>query len=176
MKKLLFTAALVVVNMAAAQKFELTPNNFVNTEDKTKDYAILEFSSKSQSELFKAAKMYFTANYKNLKGEGYHEVEPDQIVFTLRSLAAKTKLLGIEQIGGDFVNRYEINFKDGKIMVKPYFDYVELPDGSGGLTKKNAFNKKGSVSIKTHVFEGIQNQTNAFISDLKKGLSSNNDW
>ena len=177
MKKLLLIFGIVTAGFASAQKFDLTPNNFVNTDDKSKDFAVVEIPGKSQAELFKLPKIYLTSNYKNLKGNGYNEVEPNQIVLTLRSFSATTKLLGIPPIGGDFVNRYEINFKDGKVMIKPAFQYVEQPDGSGGLAEKDVFNSKGKLTVKEPVFEAIQNKTNEFISSFIAGISKDSsDW
>ena len=177
MKNILVIFALLTAAFAGAQKFDLTPNNFANADDKSKDFAVVEIPGKSQDELFKLAKIYLTSNYKNLKGDGYNEVEPNQIVLTLRSFSATTKLLGIPQIGGDFVNRYELNFKDGKVMIKPTFQYVEQPDGSGGLAEKDVFNSKGKLTVKQPVFEAIQNKTNEFVSDFITGISKDgSDW
>jgi len=173
MKKLLLFSVLIA-GMTFGQTFKLTPENYKTADNK--DYVVYEFPGKSKTELFKTAKIYITSNYKNLKGDGYNEVEPDQIVLNLRANAGTIKRLGIPVIGGDFTNRYEINFKDEKIMVKPQFESIELPDGMGGLTDKQAFNKKGDVSINKIHFEGIQEKTNQFVEELQKGMQKSSDW
>lgn len=173
MKKLTLLFVLIS-GFCLSQTFTLTTEGFKDSNGK--EFTVYEFTGKSQSDLFKLAKLYITSNYKNLKGEGYNEVQPDQIVLTLEQNAGVVKKLGIPVIGGDFTNRYEINFKDGKIMVKPEFSYIELPNGMGGLAEKPAFNKNGEVNINKIHFEGINTKTNEFISDLIKGINEGNDW
>lgn len=176
MKKLVFSCLLLIASLCNAQKFELTPDNFKNVENKDQNFAVIEFTGQTQSELFKKTKLYIHSKYKNLKGEGFNEIDPDQIVLTLREFGAMKKILGIQPIGGDFTNRYEINFKDGKVMIKPYFVNLELPDGSGSTSKQQVFKDNGKLRVKEYFFDAIQNKTNEFVAELTSALNKSPDW
>ena len=183
MKKIITVLAISFFANISAQEFKLTPENFKDKADK--NFYIFEMPNLNQETLFKKAKIYFTSKYKNLKGDGYNEVEPNQIVLNVASKSATIKALGIAVIGGDFTNRYEISFKDGKVMIKPSFSTISLPDGSGGLQDvyltggglltKSVFNKKGKVSINEKQFAGIEENTNDFIKQFTDSMSSNSD-
>lgn len=157
-------------------QFKLTPNNFVSEENPDKNYIVIDVPNVNQKELFDKVKIYITSKYKGVKNDGYNEVEGKQIVIDVSDDAGTIKRLGIPVIGGDFLNRYEINFKDEKIMVKPSFSYIKLPNGTGGLTEKKAYNSKGKMTLNQIHFDGINKKTNKFISDLKNELNKNEDW
>lgn len=187
MKKLLLLLSVSLMTLGNAQQFELTTENFKNIENKEQNFVVIELPGKSQSELFSKAKTFIYSKYKNLKGEGYNEVENLQIVMNVRASSGIRKVFGIETSAGDFKNTYEINFKDGKIMIKPTFVYIKQNDGSGGekevyltggnLLSKSVFDKKGKISIKQELFAGIQNKTNDFVKDLAVELSKDgSDW
>lgn len=175
MRKIFLLFGVMITSVAFGQ-FKLTPNNFVSEENPEKDYIVLDFPNLNQQDLFDKVKIYITSRYKGVKFDGYNEVAGKQIVLDLTESAATIKMLGIPVIGGDFTNRYELNFKDGKIMVKPTFSYIKLPNGSGGLTEKQAFNNKGKMVIHEKYFEGIHTKTSKFISDLKDSINKNEEW
>lgn len=174
MKKAILLFGMLASSVAFGQ-FKLTPENYVN-EETSKDYVVLDFPGVNQQELFDKAKIYITSKFKGVKNDGYNEVTGKQIVLDVSKSAGVVKVLGLPVIGGDFTNRYEINFKDEKIMVRPKFLHIELPSGNGGLTEKPAYNSKGKLSINNVYYEGINKGTNNFVSELKAGISKSEDW
>lgn len=174
MKKAILLFGMLASSVAFGQ-FKLTPENYVN-EETSKDYIVLDFPGVNQQELFDKIKIYITSKFKGVKNDGYNEVAGKQIVLDVSKSAGVVKVLGLPVIGGDFTNRYEINFKDEKIMVRPKFLHIELPNGRGGLAEKPAYNSKGKLSIHNTYFDGINKSTNDFISELKTGISKSEDW
>ncbi|MGA9213555.1 hypothetical protein [Kaistella sp.] len=185
MKKILLVAGLAICGIFTAQKFELTPNNFVNSDDKAKDFVVIEVSGKTQKQLFEETKMFIQSNFKNLKGDGYNEVEYSQIKLRARSIIGTgRKMLGIESTV-PFTNVYEIGFKDGKVMIKPYFEEAEKQDkydtkiyltGGSGVLGRSIFKKDNTVWME-ELYKGVQDNTNDFVSKLTEALKSEkSDW
>lgn len=58
---------------------KLTPNDFVDAADESKNYVVLNFAGKSQSELYKAALKYVNSIY-NFPERVTTKIENEQIV------------------------------------------------------------------------------------------------
>lgn len=184
MKKLLL-ATILISGFAFSQEFVLTPENFKNKSDQTKDYVVIEAEGQTQKQLFDKTKMFIHSNYKNLKGDGYNEVEFSQIKLRARSnMDTGKKVLGYK-VDMPFTNTYEIGFKDGKIMVKPYFEYIEKQDkydskiyltGGSGVLGKSIFNKNGEIWMQG-MYDGVLSQTNDFVNGLKAAINkADSEW
>ncbi|WP_333662274.1 DUF4468 domain-containing protein [Chishuiella changwenlii] len=164
------------------QKFELTSTGFVNAEDNSKNYVVIESPGKTQSELYKQTLIMLNKKYKSAK-DVVSGVEPETI--TVNALAAKQ----IRRTGmHSFKNQYNvvISFKDGKIKVDAptfelyTFDYgkkqVMMLDGGFSLDGSyfGIYNKKGVVKIEKAV-EDLNAFANSFVEDIKNA-GTNSDW
>ncbi|MBT0540037.1 hypothetical protein J5300_07250 [Riemerella anatipestifer] len=158
-------------------QFKLTSNNFTSTENPDKNYIVVDFPNQSKSELFKNAKIYFTSKYKYLKGDGYNEVEPDQIVVNI--LGSEEKTIIIDLAGANVwkaSNRYEVNFKDGKIMIKPSFSELDNTMRNAKVSLDRLFDKNGNPK-KAKAIELAENEANSFVNKFIEGMKQKNeDW
>lgn len=177
--RILLPLFMLISGLALSQEFKLTADNFKNKSDETKNFVVLEFPGKTQSELFKKVKIFITGKYKGIKNDGYNEVENDQIVLDVRGSQEKTIII---RFSGSNVwsasNRYEINFKDGKVMIKPLFRELDNTLDYGITANiSSLFNKKGDPK-KEKAIEMIEFEANSFVSELKATLenSSSSEW
>ena len=183
MKKLLLCLVLIS-GFAFSQEFVLTPDNFKNKSDETKNFVVLEFTELNQKQLFDKTKMFIHSKYKNLKGDGLNEVEFSQLKLRSRVAGTTIKVFGEETIVSYLVTTVEIGFKDGKIMIKPNFDEFEgvgkdrlntYLTGGNAFAQKSIFNKKGEIWMKNY-YEVANNKTNEFVKELQSALSTNDNW
>ncbi|WP_300669599.1 hypothetical protein [Soonwooa sp.] len=182
MKKLLLVPIMAISFMGNSQ-FKLTPENFVTEYDNTKNFIVLEFPDQTQKQLFDKTKMYIHSNFKNLKGDGYNEVEYGQIKLRESAIAKVNKILGLATITY-MINTYEINFKDAKIMIKPTFEDAYVDDnydsnifltGGSVVLGKSIFKKDGKVWMED-LYNGITEKTNEFVNGLKSSIDKKDDW
>lgn len=138
----------------------------------------MEIPNKSQSELFKKAKIYITGKYKGIKNDGFNEVEPEQIVLDVSGSNEKTIIINLSGANVWSVsNRYELNFKDGKIMIKPIFrELTNTIERNSTVQISSLFNKKGEPR-KEKAISFADSETNSFVADFIKGMEgeSSND-
>lgn len=179
MKKV-FLLFLFAFNMAFAQEFILTPNNFADKADESKNYIVLEYPELNQKQIYDKAKIFIQSKFENLKSDGISEVEYSFI--KIKTAAPGTR------IGGSLMSlmmvTYELNFKDGKMMVKPILDHFDPAKRGGNTTYltggnsfsgKSIFNKEGKVTLKNY-YEASNTNVNQFLNDLKNSLSKKEDW
>ncbi len=69
----------IVMGFAQAQTMKLTPNDFVDAADESKNYVVLNFPGKSQQELYKAVLKFANSVY-NRPEKVITKVEGGQIV------------------------------------------------------------------------------------------------
>lgn len=171
---------LSICSLAFAQEFVLTPNNFVNKDDESKNYIVLDYPEVNQKQLYDKTKIFIQSKYENLKSDGINEVEYSFI--KIRTTAPGTR------IGGSLMSLmmvvYELNFKDGKIMLKPVLDHFDPTKptssavyltGGNSFSGKSIFDKDGKISLKNY-FESSNTNVNKFLIDLKEFLSKKEDW
>lgn len=180
MKKLTFLFILIS-GFLFSQEFKITPENYKNKNDETKNFVVLEFENKPKDELFKKVKSYIISNYKGIKNDGYNEIENEQIVLDVESRNTATIMF---IMSGSNIwaisNRYEINFKDNKIMIKPSFKNLtngvdEISLNNGNFMIKSIFNKKGEPS-KEKSIDFINSEANKFVLDIKSAISADSEW
>ena len=187
MKKLIFLSAFMLTNLTFGQEFKLTAENFVSISDETKNYAVIEIQGKTKEQIFTEVKKYVSASYKGLKFDGYNEVPNEQIVLDVRNeQGSSTKVFGMSLFSGFVSIRYEINFKDGRFMIRPTFQKAETSSNNktntiyltgGNLMQDSVFNKKGEVSLK-QIYEMAVKTNDEFVLNLLKGMENNSssDW
>lgn len=177
---LLLFLSFFACSLAFSQEFILTPNNFTDKADESKNYIVLEYPELNQKQIYDKTKIFIQSKFENLKSEGINEVEHSFI--KIKTAAPGTR------IGGSLMSlmivTYELNFKDGKIMIKPILDHFD-PAKQGGNTTyltggnsfsgKSIFNKEGKVSLKNY-YEVSNKNVNQFVKDLKDNLSKKEDW
>src|SRR5690606_9146712 len=91
----------------------------------SKDYIVLDFPEKTKQELFVEAKKTVSSKFESSNSKFYTEVIDEQIVFEMFS--RKSKLIMLNFGGSNLyyvLNQFELNFKDGRIMIKPVFKYL----------------------------------------------------
>ena len=187
MKKVFLLTTIALSSSFFAQEFTLTANNFVNKADETKNYVVVEKPEKTKEQLFIDVKKFVSATYKGLKFDGYNEVPNEQIVLDVRNeQGSNAKVFGMSLFSGFVSIRYEMNFKDGKFMIKPTFQKAETFSNNktstiyltgGNFMQGSIFNKNGGVSLK-QIYEMAVKTNDEFVSNLIKGLENNssNDW
>lgn len=174
---------LLYSGVAFGQKFELTAKGFVNSEDTSKDYIVVEFPEKTKEELYKQVLITLNKKYKSAKNV-ISSVEPENI--TLNAISASR----IRRTNShSFENKYNItlSFKDGKIKIDaPQVDLYTFDYGKkqemylvGGFSLDGSsfgiFNKKGDVKIEK-AKEDLESFANSFIEDIKNGINSKDEW
>ena len=164
-------------------QFKLTPNNFVSEENPEKDYIVLEFPEQNQKQLFDKTKTFIHSNFINLKSDGLNEVQYSHI--KARVNVGKTKISTIFGCAGigNFHGTIELFFKNGKIMIKPFYEKVTFERNGfkkvtltgGNFILKSIFNKKGEITGKCE-HQDIEEMMNNFVKNLTKALNDKEDW
>ncbi|WP_326983876.1 hypothetical protein VUJ46_04875 [Chryseobacterium sp. MYb264] len=178
MRKIFLLIVLLLANFAFSQEFILTEANYKLKEDNTKNYVVIDFQGHKKEYLFKIVKENVNKLYKELLNEQYVELENEQIVLNIMSQTSRTIFINREGPNvWRVVNRYEINFKDGKIMIRPSFVNLRNTDNNNVATIGNFFNSRGIVRFQNAVMFA-EAFTNTFIKNFKKDLveNKNNDW
>lgn len=158
MKKIFLLFALISNILLFSQEFRLTENNFVSKHDSSKNYIVIDFPSTNKDQLFQKAKKYITSTYKGLKNDGYNEVLNEQIVLDVVSTSYKKMWINMQ--GSNLwkaSNRYEINFKDDKIMIRPSFSHFENTMNNSIANIGVLFNSSGEIRKKEGIEENKSN-------------------
>src|SRR5690606_20421655 len=106
---LLLLCCSVIFAQERVEKFELTPEGFPG-------YVVLEFESKSNSEIFTQIKKWAEYNIRNADYSNYSEIENEFLTY---SVNYKDALL-IEWMGTQYYSPQidvELRFKDNKLRI-----------------------------------------------------------
>ncbi|GEM_PF-947986 len=183
MKKLLLLS-IFGWSFISGQEFILTPQNFVNNADESKNYIVLEYPEFNQKQLYEKTKIFVQSKFKNLKGDGLNEVEYSFIKIRTSEPGTRVKMLGREFLMSYMITTFELNFKDGKIMIKPILELFEPAEsgasntyltGGNSFSGKSIFNKDGKIWLKNY-YDASNLNVNNFLKNLKDSLSNNEDW
>lgn len=175
MKKLLLLFIILTSLNGFSQKFELTPQGFVDSADHTKNYLVLEFPNKTKEELFKETMIYLNKSYFSPQ-DIISSVDKETITITTLSSHL------IRAMVSEFYNQYSItfSFKDGKVKIDA--PNVNLFNKKGyklsiSNGNDNIFNKKGQVNYK-RAKEGLELFAQKFVLSYKLAMSDekNEDW
>lgn len=172
MKKLILFIMFFNIFTMFSQKFELTPNGFVDSEDHTKNYLVLEFPNKTKEDLFKETLIYLNKTY----------FSPQDIISTVENetitITAVSSTL-IRAMISEFYNQYSItlSFKDNKVKIDS--PNVNLFTKTGyklyiSNGNDNVFNKKGQINYK-RAKEGLELFANNFVLTYKLGMTTEKD-
>lgn len=187
MKKVLALITALLPMLACAQYFELTPDGFVNAQDTTKRFVVIQMDG-SQEELYNKAKTAITTMWNSPKDVMSYN-EPDVIVVNGFTNDLYVKNFGIKSYLGMHY-RLQFHFKDGKIRIDaPSADKAESGNGKGVLYFCRGggqsmlgiiyvFDKKGKLKqkdFKAQVENYFDTLITALIEKMKSG-GSIEDW
>lgn len=188
MKKQLLTLLLTLPLFVAAQEVTLTEKGFLNTNDNTKDYVIIDVPNKTKENLFIAAKQFVNTFYNNPKYVS-SEVNNEQIVIDGRDSKPITTIFRLSGNNLWSLNyKYDIQFKDNKVKFTPYFKNLTNPEDAtqinlvGSSFIGNAtgiYNSKGKI-LREKAKISIDKSVNDFILAFKQFLldqgKSKSEW
>ncbi|WP_131724365.1 hypothetical protein [Chryseobacterium indologenes] len=177
MKKIFTLLTLLITVLIFSQDFVLTETNYKLKPDLSKDYVVLYFPDKNEEALFNLVQKNIKYKFKT-QIINYQEIQNEQIIVDVTSLASRT--IYINKRGSNVwkvVNRYELNFKNGKIMVRPYFLKLINEDLKTEVSLGNFFNSRGIVRLE-HGVEFAELLTNSFVRTFNDDLIENKkeDW
>ncbi|MDY3507028.1 hypothetical protein PG587_09145 [Riemerella anatipestifer] len=181
MRKLLLLLTLFSA-FVFGQEVTLTADNFKNKEDLNKDYVVLENLEGSNKELFDKVKMFIFSKYKVSKDLPYSEVDGKSIVIDVRGNNEIRKIINMGNNLYRSIVRYELKFKDNKMMIKPYFLKLKNIDGldvdlvKSGFMGAGLFKKDGSHNKHEDIVKVIEGESNDFIKSIKDYLTQKEDW
>lgn len=189
MNKVLAFIMVLLPMLATAQTFTLTPQGFVNADEQTKTYVVVEMQG-TQAELYAKAKTAVTSMWNSPKDAMSYN-EPDIIVVNgYSNNAAHFKKWGRDNIFG-MVYRLQIQFKDGRIRIDApvigSLDYaggqgtmlIEAGDNSTSQHITRAFEKNGKVrfpEFNKNVEDYFNGLVATLIDKMKNGVSNDKDW
>lgn len=168
MKKILTLLLFVVISIAANAQFTLTKKGYVNKDEPSKDYAVIEKPGYTQQQLYSMVKTMVTAMYISPKTV-LSENEPISLSVT-----------GEEDIQFSLVtNRLAYNvvfqFKDGKIKFKPYFIALKVGhDANAQLF--SSFSDKPRPIMKETIKKCERVVNDIFAKTAALNSSSEDDW
>ena len=175
----------IVTAVVQAQSMKITPKDFVDASDESKNYVVLNFAGRSQNDLYKAALKYVNSYYNNPE-KVTTKIEGEQIVIdAMEQKAVYTTYLGSKTYY-DFYYKITLDFKDAKIRLAPNYKYFESPggieyplNGTNNFMSKNAlYGSNGKVARKS-LQEGLDAFINKYIAEFSKSINdskSNDNW
>ncbi|WP_407483697.1 hypothetical protein [Elizabethkingia anophelis] len=112
MKKLLLflTLSTIFIN---AQSFKIESGGFVNSEDSNKNFIVLDFPNKTQSELFNATKKYLQKEISDARAFSFTDNEQIVVHYTDKGAIRRA----------DYNYKDVYVFKDGKIKYEPSLNF-----------------------------------------------------
>lgn len=188
MKKTLFIIMALLPMLAAAQTFTLTPQGFVNADDNSKSYVVVEMQG-TQAELYAKAKTAITSMWNSPKDVMSYN-EPDIIVVNgFSSTAAHFRKWGRDNVA-EMTYRIQIQFKDGRIRIDaPVIGELIFAGGKGTMLIEagnnstmqhivRAFEKNGKARF-NDFNDNVQNYFNGLVATLVEKMNngaSEDDW
>ncbi len=175
MKKFRLTALAVFLSLSCfAQKFELTPNGIVNSQDHTKNYVVIEIPDLSKDEIFTKAHQYITTKY--ISPQDVMSVSGTDLIAINGFLKAPYND-GMHNCDANIRYRINLSFKDGRfkieyntVSMEMYYNHRTYPlsftkkgltnglfKKDGSLTKGGELAKPAIISIPNGIIDGIKN-------------------
>ncbi len=178
LKKVLFSAVILLATVSAKAQFVLTPEGLINSENPDNNYIIYEFNEKSQQELFDAAMSYLFSYYVN-PDVVLSSSEPHSI--TINALSENTIQIQ-KKLFADITYTISIQIKDNKIRINtPYIvsiihDHIEYTIKGYMMFGHCVYSNKGKL-INELAKQSIESFFNKYNTDLYKGIlnSTNED-
>ncbi len=175
----------IVAAFVQAQSMKITPKDFVDASDESKNYVVLNFAGRSQNDLYKTVLKYVNSYYNNPE-KVTTKIEGEQIVIdAMEQKAVYTTYLAAKTYY-DFYYKITLDFKDGKVRFAPNYKYfvspggIEYPlNGRNNFMSKNAlYGSSGKVARKS-LQEGLDVFINKYITEFSKSINdskSNDNW
>lgn len=170
--------------IAFCQYFVLTPNGIRVDGKLEESYIVLNFSDKSQSDLYELAHGYIVSNFNSAK-DVMSESSPNYITVNAR-FTFREKAVYNYQI--DALYNYKLAFKDGKVKVEFVLADLDVPpqphskNFSFNLIAKGkafggygVFSKKGDVAS-PNAKQAIEEFANALTKGLVDAISGESEW
>lgn len=165
------------------QAVHITPTGFVDSNDNTKDYIVIEVPNQSKENIYTSVKKFVNTNFNNPKFVT-SEVLNEQIVVDARD---SDPIKVVFRLSGSniwhFNYKYTIDFKEGKIKFTPYFKYLDNEEDNQqiGLTgvgvmgnASGLFNKNGKP-LREKANSIIDESVGKFVKDLTEFLINKTD-
>ena len=164
MKKVLALIMVLLPIMAAAQTFTLTPQGFVNADDQSKAYVVVEIPG-TQAELFAKAKTAVTSMWNSPK-DAMSNDEPNLIVVNGYSPnAAHFKKWGRDNTF-EMDYRLQIQFKDGRIRIDaPVIGRLDYANGQGAMLIE-----AGDNSTSQHITRAFEKNGKVRFAEFNKNV------
>ena len=185
MKKLILSLFALLPLLATAQSFTLTPNGFVNADDPTKTFIVVEMEG-TQAELFNRAKTAITSMWNSPK-DVLSFNEPDIVIVNGNA----SDLMSIKKIFTTYYDvpyRLQLMFKNGKVRIdapqaeKGYNiekrSAVYLGQGKNHGADFYIFNEKGELKEAKNkaAVEAYFNGLTASLIDKMRNGAASDDW
>lgn len=168
----------------SAQQFKLTPTGFVSKEDTSKNYVVLQYDGKTQSEIYNDVLTALNAKYVSAQTV-LSKVENRSI--TINARGQKVRRTSMHSFDNDYT--IVLAFKDGKMKVEaPVVRLTSFAAGHlqemhltyGGISLNGShfgiFKKSGKVKYKKTV-EDLETFANDFIAQLhSNNLNRKESW
>lgn len=164
MKKALSIIVALLPLVAGAQKFTLTPNGFVNADDTSKTFVVVEMQG-TQAELYAKAKTAVTSLWNSAKDVMSYN-EPDIIVVNGYSpTAANFHKWGRDNVA-EMTYRLQIQFKDGRIRIDaPVVGSLIFQGGMGTMLIE-----PGDNSTMAHIIRAYDKKEKPRYPDFNKNV------
>ncbi len=183
MKRLIYVLfALGLAGSAHAQEVKITPKNFVDKNDETKNYVVIEVPRKSQKELYNNV-LTFARKYYNNPKFVTTTTENEQIVIdALANEAVRTTITLSGSNLWDLEYKVIMSFKDGRIKLEPIYKFLNNGEGNNiSLVGKKIlgsafglFNDKGKP-LKDKPLVIIDEFMNSYIQKIKEAANADSD-
>lgn len=184
MKKSIFILISVVTTLLQAQSFKLSPLGFVNAEEPSKTYVVLEFPEKTKEEIYKQVMFKLNKMFNS----------PKDVLSVLENESITINAIDSKRVRRtsmhSFKNRYTLTleFKNGKMKINaPIFEltnyysrglqklhlmYKGLSLGGENLSiySKNGDPKRQKAITDLNAF------ANTYIEVFKETFSKKEDW
>jgi len=175
-------AAMFAVYYSFAQVVKITPNNFVDENDNTKNYVIIEAPGKSKEQLYSNVLTFVRKYYNNPKYVTTATENQQIVVDALANEAVKTTIVLAGNNLWDLEYKAVMEFKDGRIKLEPMFKFLNNGEGTNiSLIGKKVlgsayglFNDKGKA-LKDKPIILIDEFMNSYIQKIKEAANSNAD-
>ena len=200
MKQLFLLLILIATFGTARAQFKLTINGFVDQEDETKDYVVMEFANIPQDSLYNMVSKFVLSTYKS-PNDVISELKPEMLTLNAfqPSCISLTKVREINGQKRSFTGGYDMQYtiairvKDGKIRIDaPTFECTMVGIGGkrnrlvmygsnggfGSEVRVGLFKKNGDPASKNAI-NMLEDFFNEFCKQLVASINSNNgdnDW
>lgn len=157
-----------------AQTVKLTPNNFVDSADETKNYVVIEAPGKTKEQLYTDILAFVRKYYNNPKFVTTTTENQQIVVDALANEAVRTTIVLAGSNLWDLEYKVDMQFKDGRIRLEPIYKFLNNGEGTSiSLIGKKVlgsatgiFNDKGKV-LKDKPPVQIENFMNDYIQKIK---------